>query len=248
MNPSRSLRQQQHNTTNNNNNLNNGLGITIQHGTMHGFPTLPEPPSGEVFVTMRSQVGMMGMEEAEYGANFLQLTPAASRLRPGAVIIPAPSTSLAQERLHLIPSTSNSLGRQPTLFTKNASPQRKVAELSNVLGNKNSGRLNSKAKLISSHIEDSKKSRSNPASPVILLEQAKSRSRVELDLLLDCGSCVEGGYVKGNVLVNVAIPQRKEGPIYLGEGKVRVVGFEGIISPCECWFSDLHLHESHSSG
>ena len=231
MNPSRSLRQPQYNTINTNN-INHGLGITVEHGTMHRFPTSkiqPGPP-GEVVVTMRSHTGMMGMAEAEYGANFLQLTPAASRFRPGAVIVPPNGTSLVQERVDQVPGASNSLGRQPTLFTKNASPQRKVAELSNVLGNKSSGRLSSKAKLVPSHLGDSKKSKSNPPSPVILLEQAKSRSRVELDLLLDSGSCVEGGYVKGKVLVNVAVPQKKDGPIYLGEGKVRVVGFEGIIS------------------
>lgn len=222
MNSSRSLRKLQYNP----NNINQDLRITSQpelpyYGFHLGIGTGPsETP---VNVTMRSQAGMSGLTEAENGACFLQLTPAASQFRPGPIILPPQPV---QNNFHHGITTSISLDRQPTLFTKDASPQRKAAELNNVLGD-TSGRLDSKAKVIPSDLGNLKRPKSAPSSPVILLEQAKSRARVELDLLLDSGSCVEGGYVKGRVLVNVRVPHKKEGPIYLGEGKVRVVGFEG---------------------
>jgi hypothetical protein len=38
---------------------------------------------------------------------------------------------------------------------------------------------------------------------------------------------VEGGYIKGNVVIKLRSSLKKEGPAYLGSGKIRVIGFEG---------------------
>jgi hypothetical protein len=44
---------------------------------------------------------------------------------------------------------------------------------------------------------------------------------------LDSGTCVEGGYIKGKVVFKLRLAVKKEGPTYLGNGKIRVIGFEG---------------------
>lgn len=202
MNLSRSLRQPQYNT-NTNVNTNQSIGISL--GAKNPYDVSKRP--------------VLDLEY-EYGTGFGPSALAAPQAHP----IPEPVT---QNRLTFGISASLSMDRQPTLFTKDASPQRKAAELNNVLGNP-SGRLDSKARVISSHVGKSKRSNSAPSSPVVFLEQAKPRARVELDLFLDSGSCVEGGYIKGKVILNIRVANKKEGPLYLGEGKVRVVGFEAI--------------------
>ncbi|PVG00931.1 hypothetical protein CPB86DRAFT_154113 [Serendipita vermifera] len=122
------------------------------------------------------------------------------------------------------------LDRRPTLFAKNSTQQRKAAELKNVLGSIHSGRLDSRAKVLPSHKykpETDGNPRAIPPSPVVSLEQAKASSKVELDLLLDSDVCVEGGYMRGSVVINIR-SSKKGVPIYLGDGKVRVIGFEAI--------------------
>lgn len=232
MNEPRSLLQY---TTTTDNNVNNGLGITFSRPLTHHprpiFVLPPDTPSTlqpGANVSMRSQTGMMGLVDAESGANFLTLTPSGSHFRSGTTVAPdvvAPTTS---SRFRTGITESTSLDRQPTLFVRDATQERKVAELKNVLGKDQSGRLNSKAKVLPLHGKGRKRSASAPPSPIVALEQAKSRSRVELDLQLDSGTCVEGGYVKGKVIVNIRTATKKEGATYLGGGKLRIIGFEGM--------------------
>ncbi|GAA6026974.1 hypothetical protein JCM8097_006008 [Rhodosporidiobolus ruineniae] len=69
------------------------------------------------------------------------------------------------------------------------------------------------------------------ASPVIL-EQAKgsSRARVELDLVLETPLVVEGGLLKGKLELKVRKPKDKEGELWIGKPKIRVIGFEELAS------------------
>lgn len=48
---------------------------------------------------------------------------------------------------------------------------------------------------------------------------------------------VEGGEVKGRMEVKVREWNKKEGDVYVGGGKVRVVGFEGQFSSSASKFS-----------
>ncbi|KAG8833673.1 hypothetical protein FRC17_010277 [Serendipita sp. 399] len=233
----RSLQQPQHNTTTNN--TNHGLGITVNDGQTQALSKMvatttglrrsgiagPSNTEANTFLGYR----IAGLAETESGAHLVSSSASTSFPPVNGPLhyVPAPVTiyrSLPKPPANSAPP----IDRQPTLFTKNASPERKMAELQNVLGKERSGRLPSKAKVLSSQLDGRRRSISAAASPVIALEQAKSCPRVEIDLLLDSGTCVESGYLKGKVLVNIRPPTRKEGPLYLGGGKIRVVGFEAI--------------------
>lgn len=62
----------------------------------------------------------------------------------------------------------------------------------------------------------------------ITLEKAKWRSRVEVDIMLENHTCVQGGYLKGTVKIHIKKGSKKDAPLLLSQGKVRVVGFECI--------------------
>jgi hypothetical protein len=62
----------------------------------------------------------------------------------------------------------------------------------------------------------------------ITLEKAKWRSRVEVDIILENHTCVQGGYLKGTVKIHIKKGSKKDAPLLLSQGKVRVVGFECI--------------------
>ena len=62
----------------------------------------------------------------------------------------------------------------------------------------------------------------------VSLEQAKPRARVEVDIALESDCCVEGGYLRGCVKLRVRKRHKKEAPILIAEGKVRLIGFESV--------------------
>lgn len=113
------------------------------------------------------------------------------------------------------------LMRHGTLLTSNATSARAAAELKSILGNHNS-RLKSKAALIRL---DSGSANFNRH---VTLEQAKSRARVEVDILPLTNICVQGGYLRGHVKILVRNATYKEGSVFIAEGKIRVVGFESL--------------------
>lgn len=65
-------------------------------------------------------------------------------------------------------------------------------------------------------------------SPVVL-EQAKhgKGARVELDLVLETPLVVEGGLLKGRLEVRIRKSKEREGEVWIGTPKIRVIGFEG---------------------
>lgn len=67
------------------------------------------------------------------------------------------------------------------------------------------------------------------ASPV-MLEQAKSKARVDLDLALESTLVVEGSSLKGEIAIRVLPPRFGEPDVMVGKLKVRIVGFEGALS------------------
>lgn len=113
------------------------------------------------------------------------------------------------------------LSRHGTLLSADANPGRNAAELKSILGN-SSARLKSGATLL----PGSGQSFHGEARTV--LEQAKSRARVELDIILCSKTCVQGGYIQGHIKVTIRSPTSKESPVMISDGKVRVIGFECI--------------------
>lgn len=205
-------------------------------------PALTRPPatdpSESKMISLRSTTGMEGLLAAESGAGMVQLDyssrgsgfKAGGPIAPGS-ITPAPRARKSNQHLAASLPSSTSIERQPTLFTRDASPQRNAAELKSVLGAPSSGKLQINATVIpptgAARIRKRAQSEPNPAAAAVVLEQAKSKTRVELDVILESETCVEGGYMKGYLQVKIRKGGKNDGPVYLGGGKIRVVGFEG---------------------
>lgn len=195
-------------------------------------------PAEPKMVSLRSTTGMEGLLAAESGAGMVQLDysargsgfKAGGPIAPGSVT-PAPKTRKSIQHLAASLRSSASLERQPTLFTRDASPHRNAAELKSVLGAPASGKLQTNATVIpptgAARIRKRAQSEPNAAAAAVVLEQAKPKARVELDVILESETCVEGGYMKGYLQVKIRKGGKNDGPVYLGGGKIRVVGFEG---------------------
>ncbi|KAG6890010.1 hypothetical protein C0995_012970 [Termitomyces sp. Mi166 len=103
------------------------------------------------------------------------------------------------------------LTRHGTLLSANATPGRNAEELGSVMGDSTS--------------------RLKPGAMVLegtLLEQAKTRARVEVDIILDSYTYVQGGYLQGHMKIKILECTRNEVPVMISGGKVRVIGFENI--------------------
>ena len=118
------------------------------------------------------------------------------------------------------------LARNDTLLTASASIGRSSAELNMILGNANS-RLKSGAILVPVLGEDAN------AENTTILEQAKPRARVDLDIALESNICVQDGYLKGHIRVRIRKHSKKEHPVLVSGGKVRVIGFECTMNENE---------------
>lgn len=116
--------------------------------------------------------------------------------------------------------------RDVTLLSFGGSHARGAAELKSLLGNSNA-RLKAGAAILPEHARNSpdKKTRKELA---VALEQAKSRARVEVDIVLESSVCVQGGYLRGHIKVRVRKRSKKESPVLLSEGKIRIVGYESV--------------------
>ncbi|KAI9060559.1 hypothetical protein FKP32DRAFT_1687571 [Trametes sanguinea] len=136
-----------------------------------------------------------------------------------------------------------SFSRHDSLFSFGVSSSRNAAELKSFLGNSNS-RLKPGAAVLPLQASDQDKStkKSTKGPNTVSLEQAKARARVEVDIVLENDCCVEGGYLRGVVKIRVRKRQKKDAPVLLADGKVRVIGFESI--PGE---SDRHTFYQRAS-
>lgn len=92
-------------------------------------------------------------------------------------------------------------------------------ELKKILG-KNEGKLKSGTNLVSSDNASGEPHK-------IALEQAKSRKRVDVDIILDSEHVVQGGHLKGHAKVHIR-KSSSENTVLINEAKIRVLGFESI--------------------
>ncbi|KAF8078900.1 hypothetical protein FPV67DRAFT_84009 [Lyophyllum atratum] len=131
------------------------------------------------------------------------------------------ATLLHEPQAFLSANQQSSLSRHGTLLSINAGAGRNVAELKSILGS-SSSRLKPGAALLP--VPGHHSSGAQGTS----LEQAKSRVRVDVDIILDSKICVQGGYLQGHIKVHVQKSLNGETPIMISDGKVRVIGFESI--------------------
>ncbi|KAI1793814.1 hypothetical protein LXA43DRAFT_884840, partial [Ganoderma leucocontextum] len=123
--------------------------------------------------------------------------------------------------------SDSGFSRHDSLFSFGVPPARNSAELKSLLGN-SSSRLRPGATVLPHHAQTMDGS-AQPAHTVSL-ERAKPRARVEVDIVLESDCCTAGGYLRGHVKLHVRKRQKKEAPVLLADGRVRVIGFECIPS------------------
>ncbi|KAG9016344.1 hypothetical protein FRB90_003218 [Tulasnella sp. 427] len=196
------------------------------------------------FPTMRSSKGMQGLLEAELGGSMVEFDPYSSNATGSSgfktghqigLTPNLPSTATPRTRQRAATHSGASLARSGTLFSNDASASRKSAELKTLLGG-SSHKLPSKATIPppSSGPSDEKKRKPRRSAStsdiigVVMLEKAKSKARVEVDIELESETVVEGGYLRGKMEVTIRKPGKNESPIWIGGGKMRIVGFEGL--------------------
>ncbi|KAM5530599.1 hypothetical protein V8D89_015717, partial [Ganoderma adspersum] len=121
--------------------------------------------------------------------------------------------------------SDSGFSRHDSLFSFGVPPARNAAELKSLLGN-SSSRLRPGATVLPHHVQAMDKATQPPHA--VSLERAKSRARVEVDIVLESDCCIAGGYLRGHVKVRVRKRQKKEAPVLLADGRVRVIGFECI--------------------
>lgn len=152
-------------------------------------------------------------------------------LRP-AEEIPIPGSVIGEPTI--VSATTGPLQRQSTLLSAGANPIKRQRELNRLLAPSNSKKTLAEASetrapssaASSSAVSSagiSEQGLTRKASTVIL-EQAKTKARVELDVVLDSNLVVEGGLLKGKMEVRV---RPKDGEVWIGCPKARIVGFEG---------------------
>ncbi|KAF7339333.1 E set domain-containing protein [Mycena sanguinolenta] len=117
------------------------------------------------------------------------------------------------------PQESMSLSRHGTLLSPSAcaTPLKRTVELKSLLGNANS-RLPPGAFL----------SKQPYGQEPTAFEQAKPRARVEIDIMLQSNTCVEGGIFKGFIKLRIRPRMSKEPAVFISDGKLRIIGFETV--------------------
>jgi hypothetical protein len=114
------------------------------------------------------------------------------------------------------------LGRKATILTSGVDPVKANQQLKTLLGS-------SSARIKPTTILPQEPASTDSANGV-RLEQAKSHARVEVDLTLENSICVQGSSLRGIVHVNVRKLSKKESPVMLSDGRIRVVGFERVAN------------------
>ncbi|PCH33884.1 E set domain-containing protein, partial [Wolfiporia cocos MD-104 SS10] len=122
--------------------------------------------------------------------------------------------------------------RSDTLLSFGVSQTRNTAELRALMGNANA-RLKPGATVVPRNRRALRQEAKDGAQGPVSLEQAKPRARVEVDIVLENNACVQGGYLRGHVKIRVRKRSKKEAPILLADGKIRVIGFECIPSEAD---------------
>ncbi|KZV81924.1 hypothetical protein EXIGLDRAFT_730361 [Exidia glandulosa HHB12029] len=129
-------------------------------------------------------------------------------------------------------STAGGFARRGTLLSEYSTPARSAAELRSLLGDSRA-RVRAGATVSEARIPALKKSRSMPdlvttAGPLALEQGKAGGPRVEVDILLESDTCVEGGFMQGAMEVRVRKQGSGEGALMLAGAKIRIIGFESI--------------------
>ncbi|KAK0481713.1 hypothetical protein IW261DRAFT_1397645 [Armillaria novae-zelandiae] len=191
----------------------------------------PECATRSQVGSLRSNTSMKGLLEAENGGAMVELDMCSgtSGFKTGQRIVMNTDslvddairrTSLPHNSNLVSSAEENALSRHGTLLSVGVTSGRNAAELKSILGNANS-RLKPGAALIPSSTRTSQGDKTS-------LEQAKPRARVEVDIILYSKTCVQGGFLRGQVKIRIRKPGRKESAVLISGGKIRVVGFECI--------------------
>ncbi|KAJ6503370.1 hypothetical protein C8R47DRAFT_968869, partial [Mycena vitilis] len=150
------------------------------------------------------------------------------RLARGAGV---PSTLGVQQRT----SQEAFLTRHGTLLSAGATTLKRTVELKSLLGNVNS-RLPPGAQILRqphgqgiwSQTSSLNCLVNSPLEESTSLEQAKSRARVEIDVVPYSNICVEGGIFKGFIKLRIRPRMSKESAVSISDGKLRIIGFETV--------------------
>ncbi|KAG8219517.1 hypothetical protein J3R82DRAFT_467 [Butyriboletus roseoflavus] len=141
-----------------------------------------------------------------------------------------------QDEINLTPHGVG-LSTSDTLLQITASPHKSTSELRILLGN-SAFRLKRNASVIPPtyfHRAMSTGALSTVENEdlypdALALEKAKPRARVEVDIVLESETCVQGSALKGHITIHVRknANKKQNTPILLSKAKVRVVGYEAI--------------------
>ena len=179
--------------------------------------------------TQRSLAAMRGLLRAEVGDSMVQMDVYGTGFEDGQRIAPPPVTNPRCSQDRDVASDIGLIHRDDTLLGLDAHPARTAAELKSLLGD-NSSRLKPGAAVVPPP-SPSMNTHGNSISQhgkVLALEQAKSRVRVQVDIILETDTCVQGSILSGKVQVHVRETFRTEPPVWLGKARVRIIGFEYI--------------------
>jgi hypothetical protein len=105
-----------------------------------------------------------------------------------------------------------------------ASNKRSSAELNIILGSSN---LRASASRLLPQGELPIEEKLAKMDQVRIEAKKGSKARVEVDVVLERDVVVEGGEVRGRLEVRVRREKKGEGKVWIGGGKMRIVGFEG---------------------
>ncbi|TFK77376.1 hypothetical protein BDN72DRAFT_784476 [Pluteus cervinus] len=171
--------------------------------------------------TQRSMKSMRGLLRAEVGDSMVELDPMEEfgfrdghRIslqvdrtpRPGTNDPGSPAVSLFEH----VP-----LARIDTLLT--TGDTRSSGLLKSLMGNSTS-RLKPGSSVVVQ------------ASPrnTLALEQAKRKAKVKINLILESDICVQGGVLRGNIVISIRNNEKSERPVLISGGRLRIIGFESI--------------------
>ncbi|KAG1885482.1 hypothetical protein F4604DRAFT_1918180 [Suillus subluteus] len=206
-------------------------------------PSSTETDSQMAVPALRSMSAMRGLL-AEVGDSMVEFDvygkPGESgyrvgqRIATGSLMPPGSSKFIPPPRKVLsapgpVVGSMASLATSATLFDVDVAPVQSGPEIKALLGNSNPRLTPSVAVHLRPALRnaDSSGDLGTDFKP-IALEKAKWRSRVEVDIVLENHTCVQGSYLKGSVKIHIKKSSKKDAPLLLSQGKVRIVGFECI--------------------
>lgn len=214
----------------------------LKRGRMQ--PSSADADSQMAVPALRSMSAMRGLLLAEVGDSMVEFDvygkPGESGYRVGQRIateslMPPGSSKFAPPPRKVLSApgpvvgSMASLATSATLFDVDVAPAQNGAEIKPLLGNSNS-RLEPGA-IVHPHPAlrnaDSSGDLGTDFKPIVR-EKARWRSRVEVDIILENHTCVQGSYLRGTVKIHIKKGSKKDTPLLLSQGKVRVVGFECI--------------------